>query len=1126
MNSIIRPDISIEERWESAGRETLLTGTQALVRLPLLRRELDDAQGLNTAGYITGYRGSPLGGYDRELVKQKARLDEANIFFEPGLNEDLAATACWGSQQVGLYPGAKQQGVFAIWYGKGPGVDRSGDVLRHANGAGTSAYGGVLALAGDDPASKSSTVTSGSEYAFADLEMPMLDPADVGEVLEYGVKAIALSRFSGLWVGMKCIAETMDATMSLTVDPADFVTVLPQGVVIPPGGLHIRLKDAALPIEERLRHFKLPAALAFARANGFNRIVQEAPNARFGIAVRGKAWSTLKQAMSDVGITPELARMAGLRIWKVGLAWPLDADAARDFAKGLEAILVVEDRRSFLEMQLREALFAEPIRPRLHGKDVLSDLSELDAAMILRGLAKTLPEGLRTERLAARIAELDALAAAATEPLALRQPFFCPGCPHNTSTHVPEGSHALAGIGCHYLAKDMNRESDLFSHMGGEGAAWLGQRHFTETSHVFTNMGDGTYAHSGLLALRAAIAAKVNITYKILVNSAVAMTGGQPLDGEFTVPRIAAQAWAEGAQRVVIVGDEPDRHRGDALIPRGVTFHARAQLDEVQRMLREIPGVTVLIYDQQCATERRRERKRNLAPKAQRRAVINPRVCEDCGDCSRASNCIAVEPVETAWGRKRRIDQSGCNQDFSCVEGFCPSFVTLEGAEPVKPATPVVAQEAPAPVLPEAAPGDAWNIVLAGVGGQGVTAMSAILAMAAHLEGRPVRTLDMLGLAQKGGGVYAQLRIGRVGEAVLSPRIGQGQADAMIAADLVGAHGRTARPLLGPGRSRVVVSAEVSPTGRFVLDPETRDDPAAMLASVREASREVVTLDAARTVERDYGDLIFLNIYLLGAAFQRGLIPMSREALRRAIELNGAVVPKNLAAFEAGRLAAEAVPLAPETPETLEAMIARRGTDLTGYQNARYAARYEAFIGQVRAAEQAAVPGQTRLTAAVAAQLYRLMAYKDEYEVARLHSDAGWQAQLRDGFSGTTRINMHLAPPLLARAGSDGRIRKMVFGPWMLRVMGGLQRGKVLRGTVLDPFGHSRERREERALIGEYRAGIERLLAALHPANHVQACEWAEAAAGIKGFGPIKARNIAATRSRWLALDSARAAAE
>ncbi|WP_206934348.1 indolepyruvate ferredoxin oxidoreductase family protein [Roseococcus thiosulfatophilus] len=1113
MNSIVRPDITLEERWDAAGRETLLTGTQALVRLPLVVRQLDAAAGLDTAGFISGYRGSPLGGFDRELAKQHKRLQAQQIHFEPGLNEDLAATACWGTQQVGLYPNAKHQGVFAIWYGKGPGVDRSGDVLRHANGAGTAPFGGVLALAGDDPASKSSTVTSGCEYAFADLEIPLLDPADVGEVLEYGVKGIALSRFSSLWVGLKCVAETMDATMSLTVDPAAFATIAPE-IALPEGGLHIRLKDAALPIEERVRHHKLPAAIAFARANNLNPVIWNAPHPRFGIAVRGKAWSTLKQALADAGITPDLARMMGLVIWKPGLVWPLDALAARDFARGLDTILVVEDRRAFLETQLREALYDLPTRPALRGKDVLSDLSELDAAQILRALAATLPEGLRTEQLTARMAELDALAAQATEPLSLRQPYFCPGCPHNSSTKVPEGSHALAGIGCHYLAKDMNRESDLFTHMGGEGAPWIGQHRFTATPHVFANMGDGTYAHSGSMAVRAAIAAKATMTYKILVNSAVAMTGGQAPEGEVTVPRIAAQMVAEGAAAVVIVGDDPDRHRGDPLIPRSVTFHPRAELDAVQRRLRETPGVTVLIYDQQCATERRRLRKRNLAVKATKRAVINPRVCEDCGDCSRVSNCIAVEPIETEWGRKRRIDQSGCNQDFSCVDGFCPSFLTLEGAEPAKPPAPMLEGEPPEPSLPEPRRGEAWNLLLAGVGGQGVTALSAILAMAAHIEGRPVRTLDMLGLAQKGGGVYAQLRIGQPGGSVANPRIGQGQADAVIAADLVGAHGKVARPLLGPGRTRVVVSANVSPTGRFVLDPETREDAPAMLESVRAVAREVVALDGARIVERDFGDLIFLNIWLLGAAWQRGLVPMGREALRQAITLNGAAVERNLTAFEAGRRAAEA---APRTPESLESLIARRVADLTDYQSARYARAYADFVARVREAEGSVIPGEERLSRAVATQLYRLMAYKDEYEVARLHADPQWQAELSRRFTGTTRVNMHLAPPLLSKG---ERPAKREFGPWMLRAMGLLRHGKALRGTLLDPFGRSAERRMERALIAEYRAGIERALAQLTPAHHARACDWAEAAAGIKGFGPIKAANVEKVRARWAELEA------
>lgn len=1104
--------VTLEDRWTSTGEETLLTGTQALVRLPLLRRQMDDALGWNTAGYITGYRGSPLGGYDRELGHHRKRLAAAAVVFEPGLNEDLAATACWGTQQLGLYPGARKEGVFCIWYGKGPGVDRSGDVFRHANQTGTAPRGGVLVLAGDDPSSKSSTVTNTTEHAFLDAEIPLLDPADVAEVLEYGIKGIALSRFSGLWVAMKCVAETMDATMSLVVDPARYATVDP--AFSAPDGLHIRLKDFPLAMEARLRGYKLPAAIAFARANGLNRIVADAPRARFGIAVRGKAYNTMRQAFSDAGISENMLREQGVRVWKLGMPWPFDIEAARDFARGLEEILVIEDRRAHVEPLLRDALFEMPGRPHVSGKrapdggPLLSELTELDAGQVLRALHARLPAELHTPQMLARIAELDALAASALAPVHMRAPHFCPGCPHNTSTKIPEGSHGLAGIGCHYLAKDMNRDSDLFTHMGGEGAPWIGQRHFTETQHVFANMGDGTYAHSGVLAIRAAIAVKARMTYKILVNSAVAMTGGQHPEGEVTVPRIAAQMVAEGAREVVVVGDDPERHRGNPLIPATVGFEPRENLDAVQRRLRDVDGTTVIIYDQECATERRRKRKRGLADKARKRVMINPRVCEDCGDCSVKSNCIAVEPIETPFGRKRRIDQSNCNQDFSCLEGFCPSFVTLVGAEPVKPPAPTALTPPAEPA--RATQTEAWNLVIAGVGGQGVTALSAILAMAAHLEERPVRSVDALGLAQKGGGVFAQLRVGLPnGEPLLSPRIGQGQADLMIAADLVVAHGRFARPMLSPSRSVAVLTEGVAPTAEFVLAPETKMDATAMRASLDAACREVVALPAARAVENLFGDLIYLNVYLLGAAYQRGLVPLGSAAILRALELNGAEIARNQAAFTAGRHAA----LTRETPaarETLDAMIARRAADLTAYQSRRYAARYQAFVARIAAAERAARPGEDRLTRAVATQLYRLMAYKDEYEVARLHSLPEWQAQLRDRFTGTTRMEMHLAPPFLGT-------RKRAFGPWMLKTMGILRHGKFLRGTALDPFDRTEERREEAALPAEFIAGLEALLPHL-ATHHAQICEWAEAASGIKGYGPIKARNLAATRATMDAL--------
>jgi indolepyruvate ferredoxin oxidoreductase len=1105
------------------------------VRLPLLRHELDQAQGFNTAGYVSGYRGSPLGTYDLQLAQQKKRMQAANIVVRPALNEDLAATAIWGTQQIALYGNQKYDGVFGIWYGKGPGVDRSGDALRHANSAGTAPRGGVLALAGDDPSCKSSTITSGCEISFMDVEMPVLDPSGAQEILEYGMKALDMSRFAGLWVGMKCVAETMDGSASVRIDPAAYATVLPE-FLFPADGVHIRLRDHAIPQEQRLRHFKLPAALAFARANGFNQVVLDSPNARYGIAARGKGYATLRQALNDAGITDELARMAGLRIWKVGLAWPLDAEAARDFARGLEEVLVVEDRRPVIEPQLRDALYHLSERPRVVGKQdeqgraLLSDLTELETGAVLRALYARLPEALRTEQLKARIGQLDRLALIQQPPVHERAPYFCPGCPHNTSTRVPEGSHAMAGIGCHTLAIYMDRQTDLYTQMGAEGMPWLGMAPFVSEKHMFVNIGDGTYAHSGLLSIRQALAAGTSMTYKILVNSAVAMTGGQVPEGEMTVPMIASQVYAEGAQKIVVVSDDPDRHVDDARMPSIAEYRPRAELDQVQRELREVPGVSILIFDQQCATERRRKRKRGTQALALKRAVINSRVCEDCGDCSATSNCLAVEPVETEFGRKRAIDQSACNQDLSCVQGFCPSFVTLVGAEPVKPAVPSVDGNLPEPPRPEPRAGEpAWNILLAGVGGQGVTALGAILAMAAHIEGRPVRSVDMLGLAQKGGGVFAQLRIGRVGaapESIDAPRIGMGKADLLLSADMVVAQGRTARPLLGADRTSAVLNVDLQPTAQFVMDTSTRYDRDGMLASVRKACREVITMPGIQVVEEALGDLIYLNVWLLGVAYQKGLLPLSSEAINRALELNGAQIERNKAAFALGRGAALAPPavVTPEA-ETLEALVARRVGDLTAYQNASYAAAYSGFVASVRRAEAGIMPGNERLSRAVATQLHRLMAYKDEYEVARLHSLPEWRAELAQHFTNVKRVELNLAPPMLANLDPvTGQPRKMAFGPWMLAALRLLRHGKALRGTALDVFGRTEERQMERALPGEFRAGVEAWLLQLTPASYDRVADWVEAWAGVKGYGHIKLRNLEAVRAKLAAITAAKAA--
>ena len=1113
---LARPGVTLDDRWGDSAEPVLLTGIQALVRVPLIVRALDAAAGLDTAGYISGYRGSPLGGYDRALMSQSKRLAAADVMFHPGLNEDLAATAIWGTQQVGLFPQPKHVGVFGIWYGKGPGVDRTGDVFRHANSAGTSPFGGVLALAGDDPQAKSSTVTSGCEATFMDAEMPILDPADVAEVLEYGVKGIAMSRASGLWVGMKCVADTMDAAATLVVDPEACRTVVPP-LRLPPDGLHIRAPDPAVAQEVRLRRWKLPAALAFAAANGFNRLIADPPGAKLGIAVRGKATLALRQALADAGLSD-----APIRIWKIGMPWPLDRAAARAFVEGLETVLVIEDRYAFLEPQLRDAFYDLPDRPRLLGKrdaagePLLSDCGELDPPAVLRGLAALLPPDLHSDALRARLAAVTALEEAALAPLHVRDPHYCPGCPHNTSTVKPEESAGLAGIGCHWLVTKMPRDQVLFSQMGGEGAAWLGIAPFTGVEHAVTNLGDGTFVHSGSLAIRAAIAAKAHITYKLLVNGAVAMTGGQQPDSEASVPRIAAILRAEGIETIAVVADDPDRHVGDPLMPPRIGYHHRDQLDVVQRELAAIPGVTALIYDQECATERRRHRKRGTATAAERRVVINPRVCEDCGDCSVVSNCLAVEPIETQWGRKRAIDQSACNQDLSCVKGFCPSFVTLVGGEPERPAVPDLGGRLPEPLLP--AHEEPWNILIAGVGGQGVTAVSAILAMAAHIDGRAVRTMDQTGLAQKGGGVYGMVRIARPGadaEGIAGPRISAGQADLLLGSDLVVAQGRTARPLLAPGRTAAVLNEDVAPTAAFVADTETRYDGAGMLASVRAACRDVLALAGHKRVLAELGDGIFLNVMLLGIAFQRGLVPVSGNAIERALVLNGAEVARNQAAFALGRAIALENPAPVASAETLEAAISRYAADLALWGGKRDAEAYRAFVGRVRLAEIASVPGEDRLAWAVARQAYRLAAYKDEYEVARLHSD--WQPEA--GFSGVTRVEMHLAPPIFARIDpGTGHAVKRRFGPWMRRAMGWLRHGKLLRGTVLDPFGRSEERRQEVATSRDYRAGIEALLPRLAPATHAAICDWAEAAAGIKGYGHIKARNLVATRARMAAI--------
>jgi indolepyruvate ferredoxin oxidoreductase len=1132
------PDaITLDDKYRVESGRIFLTGVQALVRLPLMQRQRDLAAGLNTAGFISGYRGSPLGGFDQQLWQARGYLSDNHVRFVPGLNEDLAATAVWGSQQTNLFEGARYDGVFAMWYGKGPGVDRCGDVFKHANHAGTSRLGGVLVLAGDDHACKSSTLPHQSEYAFMDAEIPVLNPSGVQEILDYGLIGWAMSRWSGCWIAMKTIAETVDSSASVTVAPDRAPIVIPDDFPLPPGGLNIRWPDPPLDQEYRLMRHKLYAALAFGRANRLDQVVLDSPNPRFGIVTTGKSYLDVRQALEDLGIDAAHAAELGIRVYKVGMSWPLEREGIRAFAEGLEEILVVEEKRAVIENQLKEQLYnwREDVRPRVIGKFdealawILPSVSELSPAMIARAIAARIGRFHTSPMIEERLAFLAAKEAqlARLTPAVSRVPWFCPGCPHNTSTKLPEGSRGVAGIGCHYMASWMpDRQTHTFTQMGGEGVPWIGQAPFTDTAHIFANLGDGTYNHSGLLAIRAAVAAGVNITYKILFNDAVAMTGGQQHDGgTLTVPMIARQVAAEGVGRIVVVADEPDHYKIDAGFPPHTPIRGRRDLDEVQRELRELPGVTVLIYDQTCAAEKRRRRKRGLMPDPQIRAFINEAVCEGCGDCSRVSNCLAVVPIETEFGTKRMIDQSSCNKDFSCVEGFCPSFVTVHGGTPARrkeSGGPDLFPALPDPVLPSL--DRPYGILVTGVGGTGVVTIGALLGMAAHIEGKGVSVLDMTGLAQKGGAVFSHIRIARTPEDIAAVRIAAGGAHLLLGCDMLVAASADGLAKIQLGLTHAVVNAQETITGGFIHDPDLAFPTQATRHAIIEATGPdaVDFIDASRLAVALLGDSIAANLFMLGYAWQKGLVPLSGDAIDRAIQMNGVAIGFNRRAFLWGRRAAVDGPAvealarpkpASALPQDIDAIISSRAQDLTQYQNAAYAARFVAAIERIRKAEGQVMPGATALTRAAALSLYKLMAYKDEYEVARLYTDGRFERRVREAFDGEYRLEFHLAPPLLAaRDPRTGHLKKQRFGGWIMTAFRLLALAKSLRGTIWDPFGRTEERRTERRLIGEYEAVLAEIERSLSAATYAVAVELAEAPMKIRGYGHVKAGNLTAAK--------------
>ena len=1202
--------VTLDDKYVLDSGRAFMSGVQALVRLPMLQRTRDATFGINTAGFVSGYRGSPLGGYDQALWQAKKHLKAQHIEFQPGVNEELAATAVWGTQQLDLYPESKKyDGVFGIWYGKGPGVDRCSDVFKHANMAGTARHGGVIAIAGDDHIAKSSTAAHQSDHIFKACGLPVFFPSSVQDILDMGLHAFAMSRFAGVWSGMKTIQDIVESSASVLVDPDRVDIVLPEDFRMPEGGLHIRWPDAPLEQEARLMDYKWYAALAYVRANRLNHNVIEGDNDRFGLIASGKAYNDTRQALADLGLDDDTCRRIGIRLHKVNVVWPLEASITREFAKGLREILVVEEKRQVIEYQLKEELYnwRSDVRPNVLGKFdeaagdetggewsqanpsqhwLLRAQADLTPSIIARAIAKRLVKlGVDADvsaRMMMRIARIDAKEKSLEAPITAksavpetagapgtpvapdaagaapieRAPWFCSGCPHNTSTKVPEGSRAVAGIGCHYMAVWMDRSTVTFSQMGGEGVSWVGQAPFTTDKHIFANLGDGTYYHSGLLAVRQAIAAKVNITYKILFNDAVAMTGGQPIDGTLNVPEMARELDAEGATKIVVVSDEPEKYDDADIKSRlgaGVTVHHRDELDKVQKQLRDIAGCTVIIYDQTCATEKRRRRKRGTMADPARRVVINELVCEGCGDCSVQSNCLSVEPVETDFGRKRRINQNTCNKDYSCLKGFCPSFVTVEGGQlkgakkddaSLRPQLSSVATP-PEPALPLAE--KPWGIVVAGVGGTGVITIGQLLGMAAHLEGKGVLTQDAAGLAQKGGATWSHIQIANRADAILATKVGTAEADLVLGCDPIVAAGKVTLDLMQTGRTYVALNTHATPTAAFVGNPDWQFPSGRCEALVQEAAGpdNVGQVDADSLAVAMLGNSIYANPLLLGFAWQHGRVPLGHAALMRAIELNGVQVEANKTAFEWGRRAAsdpKGVRALVKTGQVIELvrrsvnvddLIAKRVEFLTAYQNKRYGAAYKAFVDKVRTAEagiafarsgttpDAANPG-TRLTEAVARYLFKLMAYKDEYEVARLHSDKRFLARLAAQFDGEMgkdwKLNYHLAPPISAERNDKGELQKQAFGSWMLTAFKVLARFKGLRGTPLDIFGRSEERRTERALIGEYRQSIEEVLRNLGTANLALAVDIARIPEMIRGYGHVKARHLDSARPKWDAL--------
>ncbi len=1129
-------NVSLDDKYTKRSGRIFISGIQALVRLPMLQSARDAANGLNTACYISGYRGSPLGAFDLQLWQAKEFLDQHNIVFQPGINEDLAATALWGTQQAEIDGFGKFDGVFGIWYGKGPGVDRSGDAFRHANLAGTSRYGGVLAAMGDDHACESSTTAHQSEFALVDAMMPILNPSGVQDILEFGLIGWAMSRYSGCWVGLKCVHDTVESAASVDIELSSLEFDVPEDFKLPPGGLNIRWPDTPLQQEQRLHQYKLPAVEAFWRVNSLDRVIFNPRDAHFGIVTTGKSYSDVRRALNELGINAQSAHKAGVRLYKIAMSWPLEREGLYKFAEGLRRIVVVEEKRGLIEDQIKTLLYGRANTPVVVGKfdefgDILlTSTARLEAMHIASVIGQQLLLHANSESVKHRLDRVFAKINkdSGQSPLQ-RMPYFCAGCPHNTSTKVPDGSIALAGIGCHYMAQWMDRSTARYTQMGGEGASWIGESKFSKREHVYQNVGDGTYLHSGLLAIRAAVASNTTMTFKLLYNDAVAMTGGQPFDGPLSVAQIARQLLAEGVRTVTVVTDDVHGCRERNSIPTGVEVLDRRNLESVQLDLRKQPGVTAIIYEQTCAAEKRRRRRRGEYPDPPKRVFINTAVCEGCGDCGVQSNCVAILPHETEFGRKRRIDQSACNKDYTCVEGFCPSFVTVHGGQLRKPQSSGIVNTIELTDFPEPVVADLnkeYCIVINGVGGTGVLTVSAILGMAAHLSELGCSVLDMTGLAQKGGSVMSNVIIAKTPEDISSTHVANGGADLILGGDLVVTASELVISTAQANKTRAVVNDYEMMSGDFTRISDFQLPVVRMKSIIKDAvgGANATFLNTNRYTESLFGDTITSNIFQLGVAIQLGCIPIPLQAIERAIELNGKLVEVNKMALHRGRqfvvdqdkldedlskLKGCVKNLESSQTRTLDDLIEHRAKILVSYQNQVYAEKYRSQVAIVNEAERKKSPGMRGLSESVAKNYFKLLAYKDEYEVARLFTEPEFLRDLEAQFEGDYKLQFHMAPPILGRKNSvSGEPVKSQFGPWMMTLLGVLAKFKFLRGSVLDPFARSKDRKLERKLISDYESVLREIVDNLEVENHALAVQISSYPELIRGYGHIKRRHV------------------